>query len=167
MYIWKECILWLWDGMFCIYLLSLSGLKYHLRPVFHCWFYDWMIYVHWCRLVLKSPVLLNCQFLPLCQYLLYVFRCPYIGCICIYNCYIFLDLCLYQYVLSLVFCDSLCFQVCFIWYKYLYLIFGFVFHFYLHRSEMNLVGEFYIYTYISCFCIYCFGDLLIYLFLSF
>ena len=34
----KMYILLLWDGMFYKYQLTLSGVEYHLRPVFPCWF---------------------------------------------------------------------------------------------------------------------------------
>ena len=36
-------ILLLWNGMFCKYHISLSGLGCHLRPMFPCWFSVWMI----------------------------------------------------------------------------------------------------------------------------
>ena len=54
--------------------------------------------------------------------MLYVFRCSYVGCIYIYNCYIFLlERSLDHYVISyFVFCNSLCFKVYFVWYRYCY-----------------------------------------------
>ena len=81
--------------------------------------------------VLKSPSIIFfffCQF-PLNGYLYlsYVYRCSYVGCLCIYNCNIsFLDLSLYHYLVSfLVSSSSLYLKVCFIWYENWYCSFFF------------------------------------------
>ena len=57
-----------------------------------------------------------------CWHLPYVLRCFYVGCIYIYNCYVFfLDWSLNHYVVSFtVSCNGLYFTVYFIWYEYCY-----------------------------------------------
>ena len=77
------------DGMLPIYKLSPSCLIYHETPALPYWFSFWIIY----PLMLVgcwSPLLLlcYCHLLLLCPL---IFALSYIGCIYIYNCYIFLD----------------------------------------------------------------------------
>ena len=92
-----------------------------LRLVFPYWLSFWMI----CPLMegaVKDPyyycVTVN-FYIYICQYLLYVFKCSYVRCIYIYNCYISLDWFLDHYVMSFfVSYNSLHFEVYFVWYKY-------------------------------------------------
>ena len=72
------------------YQLSLSGLMYHLRPVVPCWFFildDLSIGING---MFKVPhyycVPVEFSFYGCWPYLLW---CSYVGCVYIYNCYIF------------------------------------------------------------------------------
>ena len=76
--------------------------------------------------VLKSPtiiVLLSIfPFIAVSSYLPYVLRCSYVGCVNIYNCYIFfLDWSLDHFIVSFfVSCNSLCFKVYLVSYENCY-----------------------------------------------
>ena len=75
--------------------------------------------VHWCEWGLLL-LLCYCQlFLLVSSYVSYVLRCSYVGCIGIYNCYIFLlDWSFDHYVASfLISCNILYFKVYFVWYE--------------------------------------------------
>ena len=80
--------------------------------------------VYWCEWGVSLLLLLcYCQFLLLCLLvfvlcLSYVLRCSYIGCIDIYNCYVFLlDWSLDHYVVSFFISCNLYFKVYFVWYE--------------------------------------------------
>ena len=109
-----------------------------------------------------------CQFLLLCLLVFsYVLRCSYVGCIDIYNCYVFfLDWPLDHYVVSFLFSyNSPHFKVYIVCYKYCYSNFLLVsvcmgylfpsFHFQsvcVPRSEVGPLWQHIIYR--SCFCLH-------------
>ena len=111
----RMCVLLLLDRLFCI--CQLGPLAY---SVIQGWILSFVE-----SGVLKSPYcyciadFFSCQF---CSYLLNIFRCSYVGCINIYNCYIFfLDWSLDHYIVSsFVSCNSLYFKVYFVWYENCY-----------------------------------------------
>ena len=69
--------------------------------------------------VLKSPTVIVLLSISPFMCLSYVLRCSYVGCIDIYNCYVFLlDWSLDHYVVSfLISCNILYFTVYFVWYE--------------------------------------------------
>ena len=79
----------------------------------------------WCKWGVKVPhcycVTVDFLFYS-CYQLPYVLMCSYVGCIYIYNCYIFfLDWSLDHHIVSfLVSCNILYLKVYFIWYEYCY-----------------------------------------------
>ena len=106
------------------YKLSPSCLMCHLKLGFliYCHFV-WS--VHWWKWGVKvlSYDCVTFDFLFYgCCHLPYVLLCSYVGCINIYNCYIFfLDWSLDHYaVFFFVSCNSLYFKVYFLWYEYCY-----------------------------------------------
>lgn len=63
----RICILLFLDGMFCTYRLSSSGLMCHLKLMFLCWFFAWMI-THWCKWwVLKYPIITVLMLISVCK----------------------------------------------------------------------------------------------------
>ena len=102
----RKCILLLSGGMSYKYQLGLSGLVCHLNLYFHIYFlYGWSI--HWYKWGVTAPqyyhVTVNFPFYSY-YHLPYVLRCSYVGCINIYNFYIFfLDWSLDHYSLFMVF----------------------------------------------------------------
>ena len=81
--------------------------------------------VHWWKWGIKAPhyyCIAVDSSLYVFQYLPYILRWSYIGCIYIYNCYIFfLDWTFDNYVKSFfVSYNTLCFKVYFVWYEYCY-----------------------------------------------
>ena len=124
----RKCILLHLDGKFWRYQLGWTILKISIRSIwpnvsfnvyvsllFLC-FDNLSIHVSG---VLKSPTIIVTVNIPsyACQCLPYVLRCSYVGCINIYNCYVFFfDLSLHHYVLSFfVSYNILCFKVYFVW----------------------------------------------------
>ena len=110
----RKCNLLFLDGMSCKYQLHTSGLMCHFKLVFPYFFlFGW--FVHWCMWGVKVPyhycVTVNFPFYG-CQHLPYVLWCSYVGCIYIYNCYIFfLYWSLDHYVVSFfVSCNNLYFK---------------------------------------------------------
>ena len=128
----KRCILLHLDGISWKYQWDPSHLMYHFKNcvslVVFC-FDDLSIGVSG---MLKSPTII--VLLSISPFMsvsvCHVLRCSYVGCIDIYNCYIFLlDLSLDHYVVSfLIFCNILYFKVHFVWCEDCYSIF-FVFCF--------------------------------------
>ena len=115
----RMCILFCGDVMSWRYQLSVNVLLYHLGSLLpflsqRC--------VHWCWVGCLSLLLLlySYQFLPF--YVIYVFGCSYIGCIHVDKCNILsLYWSIYHCIVSFFFfVYSLCFKVCFVWYKYCY-----------------------------------------------
>ena len=71
--------------------------------------------------VLKALTITVDIFLYVHQLLLYVFWCSHIGCLEVYDSYIFsLELSTYYEMSYFVYCYKLCFNVYFVWYKYFY-----------------------------------------------
>lgn len=103
-------------GMFCIDLVSPSGLMCHSNPPFPSWLSVWRIYLLMEVVCCNSPVLLqDCQLFPLCLLIFFVsiFKCSSFGYINICNCYILLlDWSIYHYVVPFfISCYSLCSKV--------------------------------------------------------
>ena len=121
----RMCILLLLDGMFSISLLELFGLNIVQVQCFlidflsrwsnHCWKRGFEMPIsnayYYCIVVLQ-----------ICYYLLNIFRFSNIGCIFIYNCYVFLmNLPLYHYIMaSFISCYSFWLKFYFVWCKYSY-----------------------------------------------
>ena len=76
-----------------------------------CSLVEWAVNVSYC-------VTVNSSFYA-CQCLSYELRCSYVGCIGIYNSFVFfLDGSLDHYIVSfLIYCNVLNFNVCFVWYE--------------------------------------------------
>ena len=72
--------------------------------------------------MLKSPTVMLLSVSPFVPVnICFTYLTPPVLGAYIYNCYIFLDWSLDHYVVSFfVYCYSLCFKVCFVWYKYCY-----------------------------------------------
>ena len=117
----RRCILLHLDGMSWKYQWDLSHLMYHLRLVFPYYFLFWWS-VHWCEWHVKVSyyycVTVSFSFY-VCWYLSYVLRFSYVGCIDMYNFYVFLlDWFLDHYVVSfLISCSILYLKVSFVWYE--------------------------------------------------
>ena len=117
----RKCILLHLDGMSWRYQWNPSYLMHHLRLVFPYNFLFWWS-IDCCEWGAKVPyyfcVIVNLS-LYVCYCLSYVLRRPYVGCIDIYNCYVFLlDWSLDHYVVSfLISCNILYFKVYFVWYE--------------------------------------------------
>lgn len=89
-------------------------------------------------------LLLYGQFLPLyCKYLLYLFKCSYVGYICIDNCYIFLfEKSFYHCIMSFsVSCKIFQFKINFVWHKYCYFTSLFCFHSMKYLSSSHIIFQ--------------------------
>ena len=93
MYTWMYILL-LWSEMLWRYQLNLFDLVFLLRPLSSCCLLSGRS-IHWSQWGVKIPYC-NCITVDLSLYvhqdLLYIFRCPFVGCMNVYNSYIlFLD----------------------------------------------------------------------------
>ena len=99
------------------YQLNPSWLMCHLRPLFPCLFFLSVWSTHWCQWGVKFSYYYCITVGPslyVHQYLLYIFKFSYIGCINVYKrCVLLLDWSLYYYKMFFV----SCFKVHFVWYK--------------------------------------------------
>jgi len=84
--IWKECIFCWWVLHRC--LLSLAGLYCYAVLPFSYWPSVWYCIHYWNRLFRSLIIVVISSFI--CQFLLCVFWCSFIKCICVYNYYNFL-----------------------------------------------------------------------------
>lgn len=118
---WEECVLFCWVES-CGQLLGLLALSSCLSLLFLYWFYVRVI----CWLLKAGTevsyyysISISFFFRSVYIYLLYIFRCCDVSCMCIYQCYIFLlNWSFYHYVMTFfVSRDSFCLQIHFVWYK--------------------------------------------------
>ena len=88
-------------------------------------------------------LLLYGQFLPLyCKYLLYLFKCSYVGYIYIDNCYIFFEKPFYHYIVSFsVSCKIFHFKVNLVWHKYCYFTFLLCFQSMEYLSSSHIIFQ--------------------------
>ena len=109
-------------NLFCKYQLSPFYLECHSMSQYPCWSFLWKIYPL-LTMGCYNPLLwvCCCWFLSRSslRFSLYI-RCSYFGCIYGYKGYIFLlDYSLNYYLVTFfVSYYGLCFEVCFVWYKY-------------------------------------------------
>ena len=114
----RSCILLHVDRMSWRYHWDPFHLLYHLRLVFPFDFLFWWS-VHLFEWGDKPPTIIELLLISYVFIMSYVLRCFYVGCIDVYNCYVFLlDWSLDHYVMSfLISCNLLYFKVYFVWYQ--------------------------------------------------
>ena len=128
----RVCILLLWDERLYIYQSISFDLAHCSMPQFLCWYFVWKIYPFLtvgCKIPYYNCVAVSI-FLDVLQDFLYVFGCSYVGCIYIYNVYVFLVDSSFEYY-EVTFWVSLygpSLEVYFVSYEYCYPSFFFPVH---------------------------------------